>query len=409
MAFDRLISSTMPPMQAGGPALAALKNIYGAQNQGLENKYYVPIHGAQVASQLAYANLMGPQFLSKLMGNQDILANMSPEQRSNALQMVYNAGSGQGTGNALMNNMQHPSSMMGGIINNIKNAFGFGDNSAQSNQQPTNALTQQPNGMNQQNGSSGSNNYQYDNNGNNIKASPQEVADAANRSYGQVQNPMPNQNSFAENAGTYAGIKDEGAQAGKIRANDIKDLNDTVFNADTKLSTLNDINDMISSPEIRQIRQLPLAGRHEFAYYAKEGTPEQQQLVGRITSQMGNVVKDSARDFAGQFRKGEQQLLTGMKLNDSDTVDSMIGKQESLTTMTKMLRERSALTSQYMNQYHINKLQASEMADKQVNGDKIRQQVHDKLNPTVNVRNKKTGETKTMSVNDARQLGVPNV
>ena len=178
-------------------------------------------------------------------------------------------------------------------------------------------------------------------------------------------------------------------------------MNDINYNAGTKEATLDDINNMISSPVIRDIRQLPLLGRHEMGWYAKEGRPDQQQLVTRLQTQMGNLVKDSSRDFAGQFRKGEQQLLQGMKPNDSDTVDGMIGKSESLTVMNKLLRERSALTSQYMTDYHINKLQASQMADKQVNGDAIRAQVHDKLNPTVTIRNKKTGEVVTLPAAEA--------
>jgi len=141
------------------------------------------------------------------------------------------------------------------------------------------------------------------------------------------------------------------------------------------------VNSMIASPEIRELRQVPLAGRHEMSFYAKYGTPAQQQLVGRLYAQMGNIVKDSSRDFAGQFRKGEQQLLQGMKPNDSDTIDSMTGKAESLSVMNKMLMERSRLTSQYMSQYHINKLQASEFADKKINGQAIRDQVHNTLNP----------------------------
>jgi hypothetical protein len=187
--------------------------------------------------------------------------------------------------------------------------------------------------------------------------------------------------TFAENVGTYEGTKQEGREAGKIRAQDIKELNDLVFNAETKQETLNDINNMISSPEIREIRQIPLAGRHEMGWYAKFGTPAQQQLIGRLESQMGNVVKDSARDFQGQFRTGEQKLLSGMKPNPGDTIDAMIGKAESLSVMNEMLLQRSRLTSQLMQKYHMSKGQALENADKQINGKQIRESVHNKLNP----------------------------
>jgi hypothetical protein len=37
-----------------------------------------------------------------------------------------------------------------------------------------------------------------------------------------------------------------------------------------------------------------------------------------------------------------------------------------------------------MDKYHINKLQASEMADKQFDGERIRQDIHNSLNPKPN-------------------------
>jgi len=379
MAFSGIpLPKTVADVGPGGPLVTSLNALHDLQSKRIANQYLPLTTQSEAASKLAYANLMGPQFLAKLMGNQDILANMSPGQRDQALKSVYQAGSGQGTGlNALsnpqFNGLVNPSSPIERIVNNVKNAFGFGQPKGQppSENQSPNALMNQ----NQMSGGNDNSGMNYDQRGNNIVANPAEIENIANHGNNVGAN------SFAENVGTYGGIKEEGKEAGKIRAKDIQDLNDTYFNAQTKQSTLDDINNMLSSPEIRQIRQLPLAGRHEMGYYAKFGTPEQQQLVGRLYSQMGNIVKDSSRDFAGQFRRGEQQLLQGMKPNEADTVDTMIGKAESLSTMNQMLAERAKLTSQYMNQYHINKLQASEMADKQFNGEKIRQDIHNKLNP----------------------------
>ena len=132
-------------------------------------------------------------------------------------------------------------------------------------------------------------------------------------------------------------------------------------------------------------------------------------MVGKYYTLTGNLIKDASRDFAGQFRKGEQTLLQGMKPSTSDTVDTAKGKAGTLTVLNKMLQERSRLTSKYMEKNHANKLEASEWADRQVDGDKIRKEVHDRLNPTVTIKNRKTGEQKTISISEARKLGVPNV
>lgn len=405
LPLPRVVADVGP----GGPLVTSMRGINALADDMLSNKIkgvqadYAPLTTqAEAASKLAYANLMGPQFLAKLMGNPDVVANSPELQDPRTAAQLYKAGVGGGTGNALMNLPGHPAQSNGSfgnfLTNKVRGLFG-GSDTSQLAQQPnalsgfdrSNMSPQDMQGMNalrpgqsyvvQGNGQQGqgpNSGYAYDAQGNNIVASPQEIA-AAGGGNQNIQSQTPR--TYAENAGTYRGTIAEGEEAGKIRAKDIQDLNDVVFNAETKQATLDDINQMIASPEIKELRQVPLAGRHELAFYAKYGTPAQQQLIGRLYAQMGNIVKDSSRDFAGQFRKGEQQLLQGMKPNDSDTIDSMIGKAESLSVMNQLLAARSKITSQYMNQYHVNKLQASEMADKQINGEAIRSQVHNTLNP----------------------------
>jgi len=228
---------------------------------------------------------------------------------------------------------------------------------------------------------------------------------------GDKQQPSmekPNK-TFAENRANYAGVVKEGEELGKIRAGDIKELNDVVYRGQTNQYTLDNVSKILGSPEFEQIRQVPLLGKHELSYYAKFGTPEQQNMIGQYYTSTGNIIKDSARDFAGQFRKGEQQLLENMKPSASDTPDTARGKVESLSVMNKMLLERSKLISQYMQKNHMNKGEAEDIADKQIDGDEIRKQIHDNLYPKVKIRNKTTGEEKEISIDEARKLGIQNV
>lgn len=446
----------------GGGLVTAMGGMNSLANDMLLRKInavkakYAPLTAqSEAASKLAYANLMGPQFLAKLMGNEGALGNLSEEQKKNILSKVYGAGTGQGTGANIFSQMQQESmgpgeamgnSLSGHFSNLLKGIFG------QSNQQP-NALAssmptspqqsmpkQQMGGMNQPQMSApikgeGSNNPEFDQAFDEWLSSPEgqrevskgeqanmpseeEVIQWKRNKDGTDQtmklelrggHQAPRQSTYAENTGDYKGVVQEGTEMGKIRAKDIESLNNSVFNAETNQGTLDEISDILASPTFERIRQVPLAGRHELAYYAKEGTPEEQQMVGKFNTLTGNLIKDASRDFAGQFRKGEQQLLNGMKPSPSDTIDSAKGKTETLSILNKMLSERSRLTSKIMSEYHINKLQALEAADKKLNGDAIRKEVHDRLNPTVTIRNKKTGETRTISAAEARKLGVPNV
>lgn len=367
----------------GGPLLTSMNALNDYRINAAKARYAPLSLQAKALSEAAYSNLLGPQYLAKFMGNDSILANLTDDQKNAILSRVTNAGIGQSNANnALSQGFNQPSgnSLLNLLHDKFMNAFG-----GQGSQQPTSPPSQPPMQpmQSQQSQQSQQTPQMSDNSAvmNNPGASLQDQQNMGNMRPGDNYTVQGNPSTFAENIGKYKGVVGEGQESGKIRAQDIKDLNDTYFNAQTKQSTLDDINNMIGSPEIREIRQLPLAGRHEMGYYAKLGTPEQQQLVGRLYAQMGNVVKDSAGDFKGQFRSGEQQLLNGMKPNPGDTVDTMIGKTESLSVMNKMLMERTRLTSELMSRNHINKLQAQEEADKRLNGNAIRRQVHNTLNP----------------------------
>lgn len=374
LPLPRVVADVGP----GGGIVTARRGINALTQSNLENQIkkvqaqYAPITvPAEAASKLAYANLMGPQFLAKLMGNEDILANMTPEQRGKALNMVYQAGSGQTSGNSLGGRLNNPLSPISNVLNKLKNSFGFGGQN--SNQQSSNGLVQQR-GLAQQDRSTvdmRSPDQPYVMQGNQVSI-PQPIPQPTQ---------SPDQNTFAENVGTYGGIKEEGKEAGRIRAKEVNELSNTVFTGQTKQATLDQIGNILSSPIFEQIRQTPILGHHELSYYARYGTPEQQNIVGQLRTLSGNVIRDASQDFKGAFRKGEQQLLEDMKINPGDTVDAARGKMEQLSYLNKMITERARLTAKYMNQYHINKLQAEELADKQLNGDKIRSVIHNKLNP----------------------------
>jgi len=405
---------------------ALANNMHLREINRIKAKYAPVTTQAEALSKLAYANLMGPQFLAKMMGNPDIVASLSEPQIKNNINTINRAGNGQGTSTGLLNSLQ--SNVMpngepsGNPLANIGQfiAGKFRGMFPEANNQqamPTNSLANPEIGMPSQNqapalpsvrpkgGVSVTGEQWYDKNGNPVYTDeiedngvPVDLGIAPQREL-----------TYAEKAGKQKGIIGEGTETGKIRAKDIDNLNTTVFNAETNGETLNQINDILASPEFEQIRQVPLLGHHELSYYAKAGTPEQQQMVGKYYTLTGNLVKDASRDFAGQFRKGEQQLLNGMKPNPNDTVDTAKGKSETLTILNRMLQERSRLTSKIMNQYHVNKLEASEEADKRINGQQIRRDIHDRLNPTVTIINRKTGDKKTVSISEARKLGVPNV
>jgi len=510
MALPDIQQFTQQPGGIGGMFNALQKEALENQYSGIKNQYAPMTLQADAASKTAYSKLVGPQYIAKLMGHPDIVANSPDLQDPATTQRLYAAGMGQGTGNALTqmpgggspqpNANQNPLSLSRWLVDKFKGMVG-GDQQ-QGGPQPMPQGSGNPfamnfsgQGVNPQlnrvmagigNVESGGSKNPYaligKDTGNGDRAigkyqvmasnipswtkeafgqsmtpeqftaspeaqeklagfmmnkhlnagnSPQDVgsiwftgkplAQAGNvhdvngttptqyvnkMNQGMSQYDQPQtQPTYAENAGRYAGIKAEGEALGKDRAADIKDLNTGAFNSETSQATLDSISNILSSPEFEQIRQVPLAGHRELAYYSKEGTPAQQNMVGQYYTLTGNLIKDASRDFAGQFRKGEQQLLQGMKPGPDDTVDAARGKLETLSYLNKLLGQRSKLTPQYMSQYHINKGEAMDMADKQINGPQLRQQIHDKLNPTITIKNPQTGEVVTVPIEEARKGG----
>ena len=106
---------TVPDTGPGGGLVTAMGGINALHNAMIEKKInqiksqYLPTTlQAEAASKRAYANLMGPQFLAKLLQNPGALANMGNKKAREALEKSVNAGMGQGTGRNYLNNIpQH--------------------------------------------------------------------------------------------------------------------------------------------------------------------------------------------------------------------------------------------------------------------------------------------------------------
>lgn len=361
----------------GGPLVTAMggmnalgNNMLKTQYQSILNKYAPITLQAKAASEMAYANLLGPQYVAKMMGNPNILANIPDEQKRNLLSVVTNAGTaGQRMPLSTLANPQASESTNNALLSSP--GLSNQDRNAIQNMQPGESYS--------------------------IQGAPPQSSPPQSLPSPSAQLPS---SSFAENVGKYEGVQEEGKELGKIRAKDIESLNDTLMSGENNRITLDSISDILGSPEFEQIRQNPLMGNHELGYYAKEGTPAQQKMVGNYLTLTGQIIQNSARDFPGQFRKGEQALLQGMKPTTSDTVDVAKGKIEALSYMNQLLTERARLTSQLMTKYHMNKGEALELADQQLNGDKIRKDINSRLYPLrgntpsgkVRVREKSTGK-----------------
>lgn len=178
-----------------------------------------------------------------------------------------------------------------------------------------------------------------------------------------------------------AGLSQRDTALAKEDAKKISALENVVLTGAQKQETFNELNKDLGSEEFSAIHQNPILGRHELGWYEKFGTPQQQEMIGRMKTHMGNIVKDSSRDFAGQFRVGEQALLNDMKPNSSDSIDMMKGKAEALTYMNQLMTKRAEMEADFMRNYNMSALQAKIAADKQIDPKEIKKEVKTILHP----------------------------
>lgn len=188
-----------------------------------------------------------------------------------------------------------------------------------------------------------------------------------------------------------AELKIKTARAGAFGAQDAKTaaLYDTQAMAGANtLNTLENIGKTIQSPVWKNMRtyaNLPGGGKASLWWYAHNGTPEEQDLAGKFATDTGQIVANMAPMFKGQFRKGEQTLINGMKINDTDTVATAQGKYEALVTMEKFISDRSKLMSKLIRQGY-SPPDASDLADKQLKGNLVRKMVDNKAGVSKSVK-----------------------
>lgn len=211
-----------------------------------------------------------------------------------------------------------------------------------------------------------------------------------------TQNPTPFQNAV-----------------GKEDAKILSGLEQDVLNSNKKLDTLNEVSDVVTSPLFQQMRESPLFGKQELSYYSRYGTDEQKQAVGKYQALIGEIIKDAAQDFKGQFRKGEQSLLESMKPSLSDTPETAKGKVEALMLMNQLLSDRSKETARLMREDGLSPIQAQEKAEKLIKADQIKQKIHERLNKKTMVRVKspdgKTGKIPANNLDRALKAGYSRI
>jgi hypothetical protein len=401
-------------VEAGGPLVTSMRGVNALTASNLENQIkrvqaqYAPLTTqAEAASKLAYANLMGPQFMAKLMGHPEILANMSEDQRNKALNMVYGAGTGQGTGNNFMNNLPHPKQEES-LFGMLKNKLGsiFTPSSQGSLQSPAQAPQNAPMGSQQ------TQMPQQQFNPQDVQAAVQAYRnspEAQQKAQAEGMYTIPNQNelmnwyqkngnapvaqppiekpavtskSWPEKYGEFKGIEKEGEKLGELRASAIDEFGEQYQQAIQAEQPVQHLMEMTQNPIFINMRnKIPFFQDKQLAALSKLGTPQEQQLVGDFVTTATNAVANTINNFRGRILDKEITMANQMKISPNDTWNVMVGKLGSIATFNEMTKQRAYIAGQLMEKKHMNRAQAVNEADRMVDGKAIRKEMEGKLNP----------------------------
>lgn len=417
----------------GGALATSMRGLNALQDAMLSNEIkgieaqYAPVTTLSNAlSKAAYANLMGPQYLAKLFNNPDFVSNLKPEELASMRQLVVGSGIGQSAfNNALLNAINHKQGNSGSLTNWLVDRF---KNLVESDNQPisssVNPFIQMETGLSENDRNAIKNmrpgdshviqgrgndiGYLYDKNGNNVTYSPEEVKkmlNTKNPEFYETSSPLTGANQYYKQAGITAGLKEEEKELGSQRAKAIGELGKEYRQDVEAMIPLNRLAQISQSSVFMNMRKdIPFFQNLQLQTLSKIGNPQEQKIIGDFIVDTRSAIANTVNSFQGRAMAKEFDFANTMKVSDNDTLGVMLGKLESLMTFKKATMERNRIANNLIKNGHYDEGDAYEAANKQVDMDKIRSNIASQLQTPIKIRNKKTGETKLVSVEEYNKL-----
>lgn len=343
----------------------ALSELGKIEGQDIENRInaikeqYAPLSTVSSSlSQLAYANIGGPQLVNKILSNPELIAELQPDERRRLLSHVLDRGTQGGPLNILSSFMnqrqknqqpQNNNSLSDWLTGEIKNTFARGSSQNQPIQ-PQNALVQD------------------------VQA-PRENVNAINQ-----PNKIP-KNRFVEGdwdtlAKNYKGKLKQGEKAGEYRADAIKDLSKEYKALQTLDAPYNKLAEVFNDKEFKNLLTIP-AFRNTQLDLIKNytGTKKQKELISKFEVAIGDILSNTVKSMGNKAPASEIAFADRIKIPRDESVDVLIPKLKTLMEFKKLQKERVRLAADLIENNDLSEIKALELADKQLNGDAIRQEI----------------------------------
>lgn len=422
----------IPDVGPGGGIVTAMGGINKLANDMTLRKIneikeqYAPLTTqAEAASKLAYANLVNPQYIAKIMGNPQFMANLSEEQKNMLKDLAYNAGV-RNQGTVPMQNplaqlsgqgqeQQGDGSFTGWVKNSLKNAF----NRPQPQQAPSNPLAQdysmpQAKPVAPQNpmlhrpkdGVTLEGEQWYNAKGEPVYEEDVQTPDGSMKL--ELTKGIPPK-TYAQKAGEFQGEIEQRKQEGKYRADALHAIGQSQLGLSHSGAVLDRMTGIITNPVFANMRnRIPGFQSKQLDYLKVMGTPEEKELIGDFLSTGESFIASTVQGFSGKPLVREFDLAQRQKITPHDTVESAIGKLRSARALHDIAEKKNDIVSELLQKGY-NESDAVKMANKMVDVSAIERETNARLQRKITVTNRKTGETKEVTIEEARKMGVPNV
>ena len=303
------------------PLLTGVRSGQDIFSNAIKNRYLPMTSMAKAASEMAYARLMGPQFIAKLMGNKDVLANL--DDPSKAVNDLYNTGTGAGNpygtgqpGTQGTNGSSFNPYVQQELKNNPRQVLSQRDQQGSDNLKPGQSYV--------------------------IKDNP---SSNANNDRGDIYDKKT---GFFENVGNAKGLEKEGEKLGEERGSAIAELGNEYADDTEAMKPLNHLMQLSQSPIFMNLRKnIPLFQGLQLSTLSKLGDPEQQRMIGDFITSSKTAVANTVNSFKGRAMAKEFDFGNMLKINDDDTLPVILGKLESLSTYKQATMQRNRVASYF--------------------------------------------------------------
>ncbi len=434
----------IPDVGPGGGLVTAMGGMNKLSNEMILRKIndikkqYAPLTTqAEAASKLAYANLMGPQFMAKLLGNDSAIANMGSHQAKQALQQAVNAGMGGGNANNIFAQMQQqnqgPGQKLGNSLSNffadkLKGVFGGGQGQpgmgqmpgqGQPQQAPQQQPMQMPNDAGQQSapmappmgnrpkdGVTLEGEQWYNAKGEPVYEEDVNTPDGSMKL--ELTKGIPPK-TYAQNTGEYKGTVKQLEKEGEYRADALKQIGESQLGLSNSGAVLDRMTGIITNPVYLNMRnKIPGFQNKQLEYLKVMGTPEEKELIGDLTGTGESFIASTVQGFGGKPLVREFDLAQRQKITGHDTPESAKGKLKSAIALHDIADKKLQIISELLQKGY-NETDAIKQVNKMVDVGAIEKATKERLQRKIQVRNNKTGVTKMVTLEEARKMGVPNV